>query len=467
MSEQTSAQPPEEPAPEPSRIAFERLRERTDELELILSGILSFALLALPRWLFDGWARGSAHAEGVGQMLVWLGYVFASGFCYALAIAFLCHLAVRGYWVGLIGLKASFSRGIRWDSIGTMGPISRDYYRQRLPDLMAAIDRADRLGSIIFAMAILFALLLGWAALVVAVAMTLGLLLDAWLDLGEAGLLAGFGIIYGLFMLVSLLLVVLDVGLAKRRPALAQSPRYVRFVRGVIRLSGVFLPQRLILPVQLSLQSNLSGKLFMAVLMVVMAVAPMIGAVHVLASRNFAMFSGYSVLDDKTLDTGLLSAHYENLRDEHDRLLRYPMIDSDRINGAYLRLFLPHLPERDNPVLAKRCPGLGTAGADIPAPERTAARTACVAGLWTVTLAGEPVDLSGFMASERRDLGLRGLQGYLPMAGLAAGRHDLFLVWNAEGEDSGRSRRREYLVPFWLSPGFDQSLEDSAAPTLP
>ena len=47
------------------RIAFERLRERTDELELIISGLLAFALLTAPGRIFDAWARNSAHADGV------------------------------------------------------------------------------------------------------------------------------------------------------------------------------------------------------------------------------------------------------------------------------------------------------------------------------------------------------------------------------------------------------------------
>ena len=40
---------------------FGRLRERTDELELFISGLLAFALLAVPGYLFDIWARSSLH----------------------------------------------------------------------------------------------------------------------------------------------------------------------------------------------------------------------------------------------------------------------------------------------------------------------------------------------------------------------------------------------------------------------
>src|SRR5690606_3464930 len=35
------------------RVSFERLRERTDELELLISGLALFALLGMPGWLWE------------------------------------------------------------------------------------------------------------------------------------------------------------------------------------------------------------------------------------------------------------------------------------------------------------------------------------------------------------------------------------------------------------------------------
>ena len=55
--------------------------------------------------------------------------------------------------------------------------------------------------------------------------------------------------------------------------------------------------------------------------------------------------------------------------------------------------------------------------------------------------------LDDFVAAERRDLGLRGLMGQLPMHALAPGRHDLVLAWNPDGPETGRDRRRCRGVP--------------------
>ena len=45
------------------------------------------------------------------------------------------------------------------------------------------------------------------------------------------------------------------------------------------------------------------------------------------------------------------------------------------------------------------------------------------------------------------------------LAGLLTGRHDLLAVWNADGKADGRERRREYRIPFWFSPAFEQSID--------
>src|SRR5690606_36320428 len=100
-------------APPKTRVAFERLRERTDELELIMSGLLAFTLLTVPGKIFDAWARNSTHLDGANDVVLRFVFLIAVGLCYSLAIAFISHLAIRGYWIALIALKATFSEGIR------------------------------------------------------------------------------------------------------------------------------------------------------------------------------------------------------------------------------------------------------------------------------------------------------------------------------------------------------------------
>jgi hypothetical protein len=436
------------------RIAFESLRERTDELELIISGISLLALLALPGWLFEHWVKLELHAEGQRHLLVSVAFQLASGLSMTLAAAFLLHLAVRAYWVGLIGLKAAFPAGIRWDAIRSIGPITREYHRRTVVDLESAIDAADRVASIVFALVSLVALSVFWIGVLLALltlsAIGVSALFGATLEpSGEVGAM-GF---VGLFLLIVLPQLVLDNAWLSRHRPQAVAPWRRRLIETLVRLQSVLIPQRLILPVQLSLESNLPRWAFTLVFLLLVGGSAMLGRVQENAVREFALVSSYAYFGDADANEGLRSAHYENLRSPHDVLARVPLIPADMVADGHLRLFLPYLPDRDNASLRTRC----------AAAEQSAQRQHCLAGLWQVEIDGKAVDLGEFLLAERRDLGLRGLQGYLSLAGFAPGRHELRVHWNGTVVP-GRSSLRvpEYRIPFWFSPPFQQDLAPAA-----
>ncbi len=202
---------------------------------------------------------------------------------------------------------------------------------------------------------------------------------------------------------------------------------------------------------QLTMQSNLRSRSFMAAYLFAVLVAMLLARRAVMASLKFSLFNRYQIVTEAAVEHGMLSAHYESMRSAHDQLLPYPMIPSDTISGGQLRVFIPHRPQRDNPLARQHCTTLPDAhneasGQQAPTPQ------------WSAfpALAGQagrhPVDLHGFVPMERRDLDMRGLVGYLPTRGLAPGRHDLELVWNATGGERGGGRRRAFRIPFWYAP---------------
>jgi hypothetical protein len=202
------------------------------------------------------------------------------------------------------------------------------------------------------------------------------------------------------------------------------------------------------------LESNLPRRTFSIAFSILLALTSLIGVVQLSAAKRFAPFiGGYEFMDDTVAAAGLRTAYYENLRADDDALLRLPMIPSDLIADAYLRIFLPYVPERDNELLKARCaPGME--------------RRACVASLWTLSLDGRVIDPATFESAQRSDLGMRGLQGYVPMAGLAPGRHALHVTWNAEGDERSTRKKRDYAIPFWFAPPYQLDLAPvSSAPT--
>ncbi len=459
MSSQTDPSPDErdDASTQGSRVAFERLRERTDELELIVSGLLAFALLTAPGRIFESWAINSVHTEGLFDYALMFGFIIAVGLSYSLAFTFIVHLAIRGYWIALIGLKSTFPEGIRWDRIPLMGVVSQAFYRERIGDLGRTIDRADRAASILFAMAILIALAMLWVGILATLLILFSGLLGQLFDDSDRAIKIILIGTYLSFMVATLLPFLLEKLIAYRKRSGIASPRLERTVRMLLRILGLFVPQRLIIPVQMTLQSNLNGKGFMAVYFAVIFLTSIFGSLQIASSAQFAMVHRYDVLTSEAVDGGMLSAHYESMRSEHDRLLRYPMIPSDRISEVHLRLFLPHQPKRDNALARETCSGLQDGRNLEKEQAATALAHACLGSFWTITLDGEAVPLDDFVPIERRDLDLRGLVGYIPIAELLPGRHDLEIRWNADGGDEGLLQVRKYHVPFWFTPSVDKS----------
>jgi len=452
---------PQETTATERRVAFERLRERTDELELLISGISLLSLISLPGWLFERWSEAELHYEGMRHVLLTVGYQFASGLCYAMATAFLLHLAVRGYWVGLIGLKATFPGGIRWTSLRNSGPITRGYYQRIVVDLDTAIDAADRFASVVFALVSLVVLSVLWVAASLAILFAVTVAVVEGLGLPERTGMIVFYVYMGLLMGTSLLIGLFDLLPARWQRDRPPAPGALRqaIVERLLRLLGMFSPQRLILPVQLSLQSNLSRRAFFLGFTVMVFITSLASVVPITLARQFAPFGSYTYLEAKQV--GLRSAFYENLRGEHDRLLRLPLIPSDMVADSQLRVFLPYLPRRDNPVMR--------AAGCAPSPDSKGA-PGCLAALWQVQLDQRPVAMTEFITTERRQLGIRGLQAYLPLAGLAPGRHELVVTWNPHGSEAGDDELDEpveYRIPFWFAPPYQLDLPAAAEDAAP
>lgn len=476
MATESNPPGPSDPAPAgqaphgDQRIAFERLRERTDELELIVSGLTVFALFSLPELLLALWLRMNVHVGGDMLDILSNVFVFGSGLSYALALAFVAHIAVRAYWVGLIGLKSAFPRGVRWDSTPTMGPVSRDYFRRRLPDIDTAIHRADRLGSMIFALASLIGILVGWVAVMVVTVITAISVARLLFGISTEAANTATLVLVGVLMALSIVNWFTDTRVLRDESRLARYPRLGRWLARSVRSLNAILPQRLILPVQLTLQSNLPPKRFIVIFAVAVALVPFAGLATLQTRLLFAPVNSYQWFDDEIAEGAMRSAYYESMRGEDDAVVHVPTIPSDRVADAYLRLYLPHLPARDNDVLARHCDGETDAG-DAKAMRDPAAadahlarRAACFAAPWRITLDGQPVDGNAFHLVERRDLGTRGIQAYLPLAGFAPGQHVIDLRWNPDGPAEGAERARRYRIPFWFAPAYELGLDMPAVP---
>lgn len=483
MSEIEREPGPVAAGPSAGRVSFERLRERTDELELIISGLSLLALLSVPAAIW------SVYEEYAGRMSLGLAAASAvalpiiTAICYAMVSLLVLHLAVRAHWVGLIGLKAAFPEGVRWERLSGIGPVTLEQLRSRTRNLDDSIARADLFASTLFSLitytALALAVLGGWLAVLFGVASLFGARLggvNTFLNQSVPWLfLAYFGAPLARWLL--------DGQLLRRWPALRQRVLLRGLVRVLGMLEGLFLPNRLLGVTRLTLQSQLLPRGFLVAFILSVMLVMWVSGNMISRGRGFDTLGTQQYLTGRATAGGLRSSYYESQRIPRDRLWPQPMIPAPVIETAWLPLFLPYVALIDDPVLAQRCDplpavpsartGFDSRDSEVQARERqasvdlyAAAAGDCLRQLWEVRLDGIVQSLAGFLPAERADLGLRGLAGWIPLNGSPAGPRRLEVIWRPRPEQDQLDedyvpQQSRHVIPFLWSP------EPAALPAEP
>lgn len=436
--------------------AMERLRDRTDELELIISSLTIFALFSMPGWLFDRLASVYTHLSTSLAVASIVAVTLLAGVSYVLAACFVVHLMARAYWVGLIGLRTVFPAGINWNKTPGLGPLSRQYYQDTLPDLDTVIQKTDRLASSLFAVISMLTLSVLWFGVILIVILVASAAIGARFGLTNTGIGIGSALLLAVFLGVPLLLYVLDAQLASRVPRLHDSRFFAGLVRFLRRIVGLAYPRRLVLPVQLTLQSNTRPIIFVIALAISVVIIVAVGNTRAAAWQNFTLSGEFTYLDAAQVQEGFRSTYYEDMSSPMDRMRGWPRVNSFEQNGSFVRLFLPYQPLRDNLMLDQLC------GSAEEAPDRIA----CLRQLWTVAIDGRPVSMADFEPAERADLKMRGLIGLVPLTGLEPGLRRIEVVWNPSAaeeaaplDDRYAQINRQYVIPIAFSPDFEISLD--------
>jgi hypothetical protein len=149
---------------------------------------------------------------------------------------------------------------------------------------------------------------------------------------------------------------------------------------------------------------------------------------------------------------------YENQRSADEVYGRLPSIQSDIVTGTYVKLFIPYVPRRHNPMVAGICPSLKPVqerglqlGADRAIPDSLAmAVLQCLARIHAVTLDGAPRPDLQFRFYEHPESGIKGILTYIPADSLARGQHVITVqqVPSFEGKSAGRPLA-PWVIPFW------------------
>jgi hypothetical protein len=433
---------PSDPEPAPDHTRLPRHTTPTWEMELLISGATVFALLQLPAVLDTVFNTAFPRFDRTVSPLILLPYLYVKIATYALIVTFVLHLATRGYWVALVGLRSVYPDGIRWEG-RKWGPHYLAVMRARVPPIDELVERADNRASLVFGFGTGFALLMLAPLAMVLVAAVPAYLLH-WLTDGRFDWFTLWQVTFFSMLLPFGAAVLADRFLGHR---LAPEGHAARTLRGLFR--GY-------------LRAGFSSFSSYPILMFVTRFGQRRSSV-VLAAATFALatvvvlqmawrageFDPGSYADALTGEPGeertLVPAHYADQRLDPDAMKPLPYIQSEIARDDYVRLFIPFRPSRDNAALAKSCPQAAQA------QRESAARVLdCLALLYPIALDEVTIADPRFDRAQDPGTGLRGVIAMIPVGTLAPGRHELqvgFPPSPRRGPDD--PAEPSYRIAFW------------------
>ena len=406
----------------------------TWEMELLISGATVFALLQLPGVLDElFYSYFPRFARPLAEMVM-LPYLYGKSTVYALIVTFILHLAARGYWVGLVGLRSVYPEGVRWDRL-KWGPHYLAALRARTPEPDVLVERADNRASLIFGYGIGFALLtLVPLALVAVVA------LATWLFQLATGNQFPWQRVWSVLLVLSVAPLLLMIGIDRwfgKRFAPGGVPSRVlgSAMRGYLG-SGIGSASSYPMLMFISRAGQKRGSLLLT------------GALFALIGVTFAQLMmregeidvgsyGALALGEPGAGRALRNENYGDRRVGAASLSTAPFIPNDVVRGDWLRLFVPFPPRRAHAALQATCgtprlppPGPEVGPADVDRANAEAERAwvlDCLARVYAPELDGTPVPGVQFDVAEDERSGFRGVVAMLPVATLAPGRHEVLV----------------------------------------
>lgn len=436
---------------------FSRFHARTYEIELLVSGAVVFGLIHLPPIIERISTSYIASLDGNLRMIGILGQVYIQLVLYALIAVFVLHLAMRGFWIGLLGLESVFPDGIRWDKV-KLGPAMIRQHRAHIGSLAQAVEKTDDRCSLIFSFGFLIVFIWIYFVIILGSAVTIAVGLS-WLVFDGKGAAIIFWIIAGSTIGISALAELIDKYFSHR---VQKGGIGERIINGMVAFAYVVSPARFIGATQLTLGSNTSNarvSVVMAFAMIGLALVQVAGG---LFGEGIVRIDSLTFFPDTLREQGVDPRHYRALRDPLSVEPLVPSIQNDIVTDPYLKLFIPYYPRRHNPLLAKACPDLVTlskSGFDAgkaskledPQIERA---SACLASLFPISIDGSDVSNKHFDFTVEQGSGLEGIVTFLPIEGLRKGRHELEILAPPKvrhiGEDDETPEPVRHLIPFWL-----------------
>lgn len=297
-----------------------RLRERTSELELLITGGVLFALFQLVGVVDAAFLRLYLNLGGTLLIGAVVAYEYAKLILYTLIVTFVAHLALRAWWVALVGIHVAFPAGPRWERL-RYGPAALELYRERLPPVPRLRRSADTLASVVFASGLALAAVFAVSVMAIVVLGALAWLLH--LAVPSLPIQRAFLIVLAPVLALTLLTTLIDRLWGARVLA---SPR-ASLLRGAVGWSARLSGAAAYLPITQVLSSNLPKRRVHAgfALGILLVVSLFIGR-DLLFSLGTLSFDSHRFLPAQPAAEGFDPHYYESYREAVGQDWRLPSV---------------------------------------------------------------------------------------------------------------------------------------------
>jgi hypothetical protein len=401
-------------------------------------------LIQIPPWVREVWAHVQPHLSLITTIGASTALLAVSAALYALIGCFLLHLALRGYWVALVGADSVFPEGVRWDRQRAYGPIQTEIARTRVRPLRTFIAWADNAASLVFATGFVLA-----ASLLSSIVFCLVFVVAVWaltFVLPTRPALLTVAALGAAALLVLIVAVAVDLRIGAR---IDHASRAGRLLRAALVVTSGATPSG-VRSLAAVLTSNVDRRVVYAVGLAGMAGAWGTARAVLGDDRELPGRRTYTFFGEGAREAAVTASHYESLWGDEAAPVSLPSIQSDVITGPYVRLFVPYRPVRHDAALRRACPGLRPPpeqADDASAPAADEAVLACAARLHAVTLDGRAVPGARFRFFTNPRTERRGFLMLIPVSDLAPGEHVLALT--PATRDPSPAPPPPIRIPFW------------------
>ncbi len=436
---------------------LQELSNQSWNLELLVSGAAIFSTSYLPGLCDDALAyyveNYQSSPDMVNSILPTLAFAFAKAASYLLIVTFFAHFILRAFWIGLVGLRAVFPKGIQYENIPNTNEKLREIYRQRFGNFDDYIVWLDKISSQIFSIAfvlVLYSFMLAFAYLSFFLVVVLFKTFNETLyNKVKMPALVVLGILYILLLMVLLL---------ANKPKFKDNERMQKAYNSIMTGStwlylGMYEPLNYI---NLVFGSNMPRKKYYRALTLIggafFLVAIIIYYQKITSNLGFSIFETRKYYSAGTAQHTFQNSYYDNLRPA-DAYLPEASIQADVIDGPYLKLFINYNKVLDA-RLAKLCkePTLPT---KLKGSEKRAlkdkAHLACLSQYFQVSIGDSSLAQPEFMYSQQGAVQAKGLSSYIALDKCKPGRHTLYIK-TLDTDSLPKRYYKDYAaIPFWYA----------------